>query len=178
MNPEDVLTFWREAGPKQWFEKDLAFDEKVLATFLPTYEAAASGGLDAWREQPASALALIIILDQFPRNMFRGARQMFATDSRARELADHAITRGFDQQMSKDLRSFFYLPLMHSEAPADQERCVALFEALGDENGLRFAKIHEDIIRRFGRFPHRNSVLGRDPSPEEQAFLDKGGFAG
>ena len=127
---------------------------------------------------PEGALALLILLDQFPRNMFRGAARAFATDPLARAIAAGALLKGFDAQVPPEMRGFFYLPFMHSEDLADQERCVALYQAAGDADGLKWAQEHADIIRRFGRFPHRNAVLGRASTPEEQAFLDSGGFAG
>jgi uncharacterized protein (DUF924 family) len=175
--PATVLAFWREVGPDKWFTKDAAFDATIRAKFLATYEAAARGAL-AWDEDADGALALVIVLDQFPRNMFRNSARAFAADPLARTVATRAIARGFDQKVELAERCFFYLPLEHSEEPADQERCVALNRASGDADALKWAEIHADIIRRFGRFPHRNRVLGRATMPEEQAFLDGGGFAG
>jgi uncharacterized protein (DUF924 family) len=174
----DVVSFWREAGPKRWFNKAAVFDEEIRARFFDTYEAAAAGKLSDWEQTAQGALALLILLDQFPRNMFRGDARAFATDLLARAVTAGAIVRGFDSQVPKELRSFFYLPFEHSEDLADQERCIALNKATGDIDGLKWAEIHADIIRRFGRFPHRNAALGRTTTPEEQAFLDGGGFAG
>lgn len=174
----DVLTFWREAGPDKWYEKDDAFDTAIRDNFLATYEAAASDRLRDWEVTPEHALALVIVLDQFPRNMFRGNVRAFAADALVREVADRAIAKGFDRKVDRELRAFFYLPLMHSERIEDQERCVALCRALGNEDNLKYAELHADIIRRFGRFPHRNQVLGRKTTPEEMAFLESGGFAG
>jgi uncharacterized protein (DUF924 family) len=176
--PAAVLAFWREAGPDRWFAKSAAFDEEISARFLPTYEAAAARALGDWEGEPESALALLLVLDQFPRNMFRNDARAFAADPLAREVADRALARGFDRVVAPDLRTFFYLPFEHSEHPADQERSVALFRATGDAGLLKWAELHADIIRRFGRFPHRNAVLGRISTPQEQAFLDAGGFAG
>jgi uncharacterized protein (DUF924 family) len=173
-----VLAFWREAGPKTWFKKDAAFDAAITARFLATWHAAAAGRLTAWEGTAESALALILVLDQFPRNMFRGDARSFATDARAREVAERAIARGFDQSAPAAERVFFYLPFEHSEDVADQDRCVALVRAMGDADLLKWAELHADIIRRFGRFPHRNSALGRTSTPAEQTFLDGGGFAG
>ena len=175
--PQDVLAFWRAAGPDKWFKKDEAFDAEIRTRFLATYEAAAAGAL-AWDETAEGALALLIVLDQFPRNMFRGSARAFAADPLARKIAAQAIERGLDQKVAVAERSFFYLPFEHSETLADQERCVALNRASGDADALKWAELHADIIRRFGRFPHRNAVLGRVTTPEEQAFLDGGGFAG
>ncbi|MGE3986700.1 DUF924 family protein [Pseudorhodoplanes sp.] len=174
----DVLAFWKDAGPDKWYKKDETFDRAIRDDFLATYEAAAAGRLSSWESAPDSALALVIVLDQFPRNMFRGSPRAFAADERARNVAGAAISQGFDESVGKELRAFFYLPLMHSEDIEDQERCVELCRALGDENNLKYAELHADIIRRFGRFPHRNPVLNRDTTPEEQAFLESGGFAG
>jgi uncharacterized protein (DUF924 family) len=176
--PADVLTFWFGAGPQKWFTKDQSFDAEIHEKFLPTYEAAAQGQLVNWETSPEEALALVIVLDQFPRNIFRGTPRAFATDALSRAVADRAIARGFDKQLGLPNRNFFYLPFMHSEALADQERCVALCRGGDDENTLKYAELHADIIRRFGRFPHRNSVLGRVSTAEEQAFLCSGGFAG
>ena len=178
MTPADILAFWQAAGPDKWFKKDAGFDADIRARFLPTYEAAARGELGDWETTADGALALVIVLDQFPRNMFRGDARAFAADPVARQVADRAIARGFDTQVPEAMRSFFYLPFEHSEALADQERCIALNRARGDADGLKWAELHADIIRRFGRFPHRNTVLGRATTPEEQAFLDSGGFAG
>ena len=175
--PQDVLAFWRAAGPDKWFTKDAAFDEAIRARFLATCEAAAAGTL-AWEDTAEGALALLIVLDQFPRNMFRGSARAFAADPLAREIATRAIARGFDLEVAVAERGFFYLPFEHSETLADQERGVALNRASGDADALKWAELHADIIRRFGRFPHRNAVLGRATTPEEQAFLDSGGFAG
>jgi uncharacterized protein (DUF924 family) len=175
---DDVLTFWREAGPDRWYEKSDAFDRSIRDNFLATYEAATAGHLVDWQETPEDALALVILLDQFPRNMFRGSARAFVADPLARDVADAAIARGFDKAVDKTLRAFFYLPFMHSEEIEDQEYCIELCRALGDEDNVKYAEIHADIIRRFGRFPHRNPVLGRDTTPDEQAFLAGGGFAG
>lgn len=176
--PAEIVHFWREAGPDKWFEQDAAFDQAIRLRFLPTYEAAANGKLAAWQESREGALALVLLLDQFPRNMFRGSARAYATDALARAVADRALARGFDADTDPALRQFFYLPFMHSEALIDQERCVRLYEALGEAEQLRYAREHRDIVHRFGRFPHRNCVLGRDMTSAEQAFLDAGGFSG
>lgn len=178
VNAADVVSFWKEAGPERWFNKNAAFDKEIRERFFDTYEAAAAGRLSDWEQSAQGALALLILLDQFPRNMFRGDARAFATDPLARAITAGAIIRGFDSQVPKELRSFFYLPFEHSEDLADQERCIALNKASGDADGVKWAEIHADIIRRFGRFPHRNAALGRTTTPEEQAFLDGGGFAG
>jgi uncharacterized protein (DUF924 family) len=175
--PGEVVAFWREAGPKRWFEKDAGFDDEIRRRFLALHETAAAGKLIDWEANAEGALALLVLLDQFPRNMFRGQARMFATDPLARAIASRAILNGFDGAFP-DLRDFFYLPFEHSEDLADQECGVTLFKAAGNAEGLKWAELHADIIRRFGRFPHRNAVLGRVSTPEEQAFLDGGGFAG
>ena len=175
---DEVVAFWREAGYERWFTRDEAFDGEIRARFLATHEAAAAGALNLWGETPEGALALLILLDQFPRNLFRGTPRAFATDALARTIADRALAKGLDQEVPPDLKGFFYLPFMHSENLVDQERCVALYEAAGDEKGLPYAVEHRDIIARFGRFPHRNPILGRAMTEEEAAFLAGGGFSG
>jgi len=174
----EVIRFWTDAGPDRWFKKDDAFDAEIRRRFLATHEAAAAGKLADWESTAEGALALLILLDQFPRNMFRGSARAFATDPQARAVTAAALLRGFDGQVPANMRTFFYLPFEHSEDMADQERGIALYTAAGDADGLKWAKIHHDIIRRFGRFPHRNAVLGRATTAEEQAFLDEGGFSG
>ena len=174
----DIVAFWRDAGPDRWFTQDAAFDAVIRARFLPAYDAAVGGRLPAWEAVAEGALALTLVFDQFPRNMFRGTARAFAADPVARDVAVRAIGRGHDQAVGRDLRAFFYLPFMHSEDLADQEHCISLYAAAGNVGGLRWAEIHADIIRRFGRFPHRNAVLGRATTADEQAFLDAGGFSG
>jgi uncharacterized protein (DUF924 family) len=178
MSAENVLAFWTAAGSGRWFERDEAFDAAIRERFAATYEAAAAGLLSAWENSPQGALALVIVLDQFPRNMFRHSARSYATDPLARTVAQKAIDRGFDRQVAMPERSFLYLPFEHSEELADQERAVALFRATGDADLLKWAELHADVIWRFGRFPHRNAVLGRATTPAEQAFLDAGGFSG
>lgn len=177
MTPERLVQFWREAGPSRWFRKDDAFDAEFRGRFLAAHEAAARGELDGWAGSADGALALLILLDQFPRNSFRGTARMFATDGQARQVAHAALAAGLDQQVDEDLRNFLYLPFMHSEALADQDLGLTLAAALGEDE-LRHARVHRDIIARFGRFPHRNPLLGRSTTAEEQRFLDEGGFAG
>ena len=175
--PADVIAFWSEAGPSLWFAKDDAFDRRFRETFMTTYHSACRGELDDWQWTPGGALALVLLLDQFPRNCFRGTPRMYASDAKARETASAAIAAGHDRHIDADLRLFFYLPFAHSEALADQERSVALCRDL-DENSLAHAEGHRDIVKRFGRFPHRNRILGRETTEVEQRFLDHGGFAG
>jgi uncharacterized protein (DUF924 family) len=176
--PLEIVSFWGEAGPDKWFDQDESFDEAIRLRFLPSYEAAARGKLAAWEESIEGTLALVLLLDQFPRNMFRGDARAFATDVLARAVADRALAHGFDQATDPTLRPFFYLPFMHSEALIDQDRSVRLYEALGETEKLRYATEHRDIVVRFGRFPHRNRVLGRDTTLAEQAFLEADGFGG
>jgi uncharacterized protein (DUF924 family) len=177
MSPQDVVSFWRDAGRERWFRKDDAFDELFRARFLAAHEAAARGDLDGWASTAEGALALVILLDQFPRNCFRASPRMYETDAKAREVARAAVAQGFDAEVDAELRSFFYMPFMHSEALADHDRCVQLMEPIGGES-LRYAQHHRAIVQRFGRFPHRNVVLGRASTQEEQTFLQQGGFTG
>ena len=173
----EVAAFWREAGAEKWFLKDDAFDAGFRQRFRDLHFAAARRELDGWADHPEGSLALMILLDQFPRNCFRGTAHMFATDPLARRFARQALTAGHDQQVEQALRIFFYLPFEHSENLEDQHIAVEHSIPLGEET-LKYAIVHRDIIERFGRFPHRNRALGRDTTPEEQAFLDAGGFAG
>jgi uncharacterized protein (DUF924 family) len=177
------LAFW--FGPPgsgfrpDWFRKDAAFDAAIRTQFLSTYERAARGELDTWSESADGALALVLVLDQFPRNVFRDDARAFATDAHARRIASNAIAHGFDRALTPLQRMFLYLPFEHSEDLADQERSVALFESIDDASVrdavLEYAWKHRDIIRRFGRFPHRNRVLGRTSTPAEVAFLEEPG---
>ena len=175
--PADILTFWRDAGPDRWYKRDDAFDAELRRRFLTVWEKASRGELSAWEASDDGALALVIVLDQFPRNMFRGDARTYASDALAREVAHRAIERGVDKRIDPALRQFLYLPFNHSENLADQLSCIELTRAAGNAENLEWAEHHADIIRRFGRFPHRNRLLGRDTTPEEQAFLDEGGFA-
>ncbi|MEQ1952441.1 DUF924 family protein [Mesorhizobium sp. CN2-181] len=173
----EVVNFWREAGPEKWFEKNDAFDVAFRERFIDTHEAAARGDLDSWADSAEGSLALLILLDQFPRNCFRKTRRMYATDPHARRIARDAMAAGYDRTFEGPIRVFFYLPFAHSENIADQQEAVRLNTLMGEEFA-KHARGHRDIIEKFGRFPHRNSILGRDTTPEEQAFLDQGGFAG
>ena len=176
--PDDVIAFWRAVGPSRWYNRDDELDRDIAARFADLHARAAAGDLDDWAKSADGSLALLILLDQFSRNMFRGSARAFAQDAKAREIAKAAISSGFHQKVPPELTVFFYLPFMHSESIADQDRSVALCHSLPDGDNLPYARDHERIIRRFGRFPHRNPALGRHTSPAEQAFLDAGGFSG
>jgi uncharacterized protein (DUF924 family) len=192
---EKILHFWfgtlnaqgraDEARAKKWFEKDELFDQSIREQFGGVHAAVVAGEREDWLEVPQGRLAYVIVLDQFSRNMFRGTARMFAHDAQALEAARGAVERGWDKRAAFDERGFFYMPFMHSEALADQERCVALFSAFRDELegaardriglALDFAERHRAIVARFGRFPHRNAWLGRASTPEESAFLEQPG---
>ncbi len=183
---EEVLDFWfgREGEPgygefrEAWFRKDPEFDRTVRERFQDLHEAAARGDLDAWRDEAHSCLALVILLDQFPRNMFRGDPRSYATDRKAQEIAEYAVDRALDRELPAFQRMFLYMPFMHSEDLEHQRRSVELFRVLGgDEEGdsSHYAVRHMEIIERFGRFPHRNEVLGRRTTPEEAEFLTQPG---
>jgi uncharacterized protein (DUF924 family) len=176
--PADVVEFWRQAGSDRWFEKDAAFDEAIRLKYEGAHHAAARGEHDAWIETAEGALALVILLDQFPRNLYRGSGHAFATDPKARRIAGDAIERGCHRAVAADFRQFFYLPFEHSEHLEDQDHGVALCAKSGDADLVKWATIHRDIITRFGRFPHRNASLGRATTEAEQAFLKDGGFSG
>lgn len=180
--PRAVLEFWFSPQARSlWFEKDKAFDDEIRSRFGATVHEAQQGGLDAWQQSPEGSLALLILLDQFSRNIYRGEAKAFLGDARARAVADHAIAKGFDRQFDYDRQRFFYLPFEHGESEADQQRCIQLFTAAleraapadRDEavNQLDYAHRHRVIIERFGRFPHRNEALGRPHTEAEEAFL-------
>jgi uncharacterized protein (DUF924 family) len=175
---EDVLAFWREAGPECWYKRDTAFDATIRSRFRELWEKAAAGELQSWETSDDGALALVIVLDQFPRNMFRDDARTYCSDALAREVAARAIARGADLRLDGAIREFFYMPFMHSENFADQLHCIELFRQSGNPDSLKYAEGHAEIIHRFGRFPHRNRILGRQTTPEERAFLDQGGFSG
>lgn len=172
-----VVQFWRQAGPSKWFAKDTAFDEQFRRQFLDLHFSAARCELDAWCDEPESCLALLILLDQFPRNAFRDTAHMYATDPLARHYARKLLDAGFIDLLEQPLRVFAFLPLTHSEDLADQRLSVKLYlqHAAGSSQwGIE----HCEIIEKFGRFPHRNHCLARETTPAEQAYLDSGGFAG
>ncbi|KAB1574188.1 DUF924 family protein [Serratia plymuthica] len=173
----DVVAFWRQVGPSQWFSKDPAFDGNFRERFWALHLAAARREHDDWVNTPEGALALVILLDQFPRNAFRNTSHMYATDGLARHFALIAIKKGYMNTVEPALRLFFCLPFAHSETLADQDLSVTLNAQLGAVERSH-AEGHRDIIRRFGRFPHRNRLLLRETTAQEQVFLDAGGFAG
>ncbi|MGO9445820.1 MAG: DUF924 family protein [Thiobacillaceae bacterium] len=172
-----IIEFWRDAGPSRWFASNALFDAEFRSRFLEQHEAARQGECNDWLGDAFGALALVILLDQFPRNAFRGTARMYSTDVQARRVAEQAIKAGFDARIPAELRLFFYLPFAHSEDLADQDKSLRLSIALGPEY-IKHAQEHHDIIRRFGRFPHRNKLLDRTPTEEEKRFLEEGGFAG
>jgi uncharacterized protein (DUF924 family) len=184
MRVAEVLDFWFEARCRDlWFARDDAFDAEIRARFAELAAAAAAGDLAAWAATAEGALALVVLLDQFPRNLHRGSARAFAADAMARRVADAAIARGFDLQTSWHRRFFFYLPFEHSEDAGDQARSVAYFSAWCDccpaeeqarvREQLEYVVRHQEIIARFGRFPHRNPALGRPTTPEEALFLQE-----
>ncbi len=186
-SPAEVLAFWfgGEGEPgygefrSQWFQKDEAFDREVTDRFAGLYDEAAAGELDGWREEAESCLALVIVLDQFPRNMFRGDARTHATDGKALDAAKYAIEQALDRELPPFQRMFLYMPFMHAEDARDQRISVGLFEGLAGEAGgpdvVEYAVGHRDIVERFGRFPHRNALLGRETTPEEAEFLTQPG---
>jgi uncharacterized protein (DUF924 family) len=178
MRPEEVIDFWRGAGEGRWFTRDGAFDGVLSVRFKDALAIARSGGFDDWSDTPAGALALVIMLDQFSRNIYRGSPLAFAADGKALMLAKRSIARGFHQAMPATLSRWFVMPFEHAEDLDAQMRGVALFITMGFADLALWAEIHRDIIARFGRFPHRNPILGRPSSPRELAFLAGGGFAG
>lgn len=170
--PQDILDFWYAVAQRaQWFASTPQLDAAIKQRFEPIWQAAVRGELADWLSSPHGCLALAIILDQFPLHMFRGTAQSFSSTQQSITVVKHAIAQGFDQQIDKAQVAFLYLPLMHSEDLAEQDLCVTLFAAAGLENNLRFAQHHREIVRRFGRFPHRNAILGRASSAEELAYL-------
>ena len=171
----EVVRFWRQAGMQAWFNGGEAFDRQCEALFLAAHLAAARREHEDWLDSAEGALALLLLLDQIPRNVFRGSGHAFASDGLARHYAERALAAGHDAAFEPELRAFFYLPFEHSEDLADQQRSVALFEVLGNQTYTQYALEHLRVIERFGRFPHRNRALGRINTAEEQAWLDAGG---
>lgn len=171
--PREIIDFWfSEDVSKLWFNSTPAFDRLLADRYQALWQRAHDGELDDWMETPEGSLALVILLDQFPLNMFRGRAQSFATEAQSRAVARQAIDRGFDRQLPIEQKAFLYLPFMHSESLADQELGLQLFAEPGLESNLRFARHHRDIIRKFGRFPHRNAILERENTAAEIEYLN------
>jgi uncharacterized protein (DUF924 family) len=177
ISASDIVGFWRDAGAERWFGGGDAFDTECRTRFFEAHLLAARREFEHWLDDAEGALALLLLLDQIPRNIFRRSAHAYATDGLARHYAERALTLGFDTQVEVGLRTFFYLPFEHSEAMADQDRAMELFARLPGD-GAHWARLHYDIVRRFGRYPHRNAVLGRESTREERAFLAEGGFSG
>jgi uncharacterized protein (DUF924 family) len=184
MSPiQEILDFWflpsdhEDYGKKreEWFQKNSDFDQEIRHRFLEHYEQATAGYLLDWSETPLGCLALILLFDQFSRNMFRDTPRAFSTDHKALEIARYAITRGFLDELDTNQKRFIALPFEHSENMTDQKKSIALFESFNDENGLDYARQHYDIVKRFGRYPHRNAILGRTSTEEEACFLTEPG---
>ena len=179
-NPDDILAYWLdEIGPEGWYAGGDALDADIRDRFEATYVAAREGALSLWLTYPSGTLAYIILMDQFPRNMFRGTSKAFATDKVAMAAAKAAIARGWDMKIDEPARQFFYLPLMHSECLSDQDRAVRLIKTRMPDEGesnLLHAKAHREVIRQFGRFPYRNEALARETPPQEAEYLEKGGY--
>ncbi|MBR0551877.1 DUF924 family protein [Stakelama marina] len=170
----DILDFWfKELSPEQWFAKDAEIDAAIARRFAATRDMLIAGGAASWRDNPETLLAAVIAIDQFSRNIHRGAAAAYAGDELARQLTLLALDRGWDRQMTDHQRQFLYMPLMHAEDMALQNRSVSLFESLGLEQAARFARDHHSVIERFGRFPSRNAALGRASTPEEQEYLSQ-----
>lgn len=179
ITPNEIITFWRdEVGQAGWYSVDPALDQKIRDRYLEFWQDARDGDYKNWAGDANSALALLIAIDQFPRNMFRGASDSFATDHMARCVAKAAIFRGFDLKVEEPMRQFFYLPLMHSEVLADQDTCMRMFSLnmTGDERFLH-PRAHRAVIRKFGRFPYRNKAMGRASTPGELEYVEAGGYA-
>ena len=178
MKASDVVNFWQDAGPLRWFTRDSAFDGALAIRFGGARKEARSGAFDDWAETPGGAMGLVILLDQMSRNIHRGTPLAFAADAKALALANSSIARGFHQKFPAPRAMWFLMPLEHAENIDAQHRCVALFQATGMHDLVRYARIHLDIIARFGRFPHRNPILGRISTEAELHFLRTGGFSG
>lgn len=170
---EEILEFWFSKRVRPlWFKATKELDSELRALFMSTWQFAAANRLATWESSPQGTLALVIVLDQFPLNMFRGRSESFSTEADARRVADAAIAQGFDQELNNTQKAFLYMPYMHSEDLADQQRSVKLFITAGIDNNLKWARHHHDVIRRFGRFPHRNAILGRESTSAEREYLD------
>jgi uncharacterized protein (DUF924 family) len=178
MTPHEIIDFWNDAGPDRWFKKDTAFDVLVSERYSEALAAARGGAFDQWADTLEGALALVILLDQFSRNIHRGTPLAFAADAKALALAEDAVGKGRHLALPASQAMWFFMPFEHAEDVDAQRRCVELFEAVGPEDMVKWARLHLDIIKRFGRFPHRNAILGRVSTPREVAFLEAGGFGG
>jgi uncharacterized protein (DUF924 family) len=178
MTPQDVIDFWYQAGEERWFTKDRAFDGALDVRFRGAHEQARNGAFDHWGRTPEGALGLVLLLDQVPRNIYRGSPLAFAADGRALRLARQWISMGYHQKIPPPMARWLLMPLEHAEDLDAQRRCVALFQTMGFHEMAYWAQVHLDIIARFGRFPHRNAVLGRISTFAELAFLRSGGFSG
>ncbi|MCF3596226.1 DUF924 domain-containing protein [Rhodobacteraceae bacterium LMO-12] len=179
VGPNDILEFWLDdVGPAGWYEVSEELDEQIRSKFLDTWKRACDGAFSLWLTYPSGALAYIILLDQFPRNMFRGKGEAFASDKLALAVAKMAIHKGCDLKIDEPARQFFYLPLMHSENLCDQERCVRLMKERMPQSSsnLLHAKAHREVIRQFGRFPYRNAALHRKPTDTERNYVSAGGY--
>lgn len=179
-SPKVILDFWfADEVRARWFDSTPEFDQLLRDRFLKVWQAARVGQLAEWETSPDGSLALVIVLDQFPLNMFRGQAESFSTEAASRAVAERAIANGFDQALDDAGKAFLYLPFMHSESLVDQDRSVSLFEAAGLADSLKWARHHREVVRRFGRFPHRNAILGRESSEDELAYLNSAeGFQG
>ena len=177
LTASDVLDFWfSDDAEALWFRSTEKFDREITHKFESLWRQGRDGQLSPWEQTPEGSLALVILLDQLPLNMFRDQLQSFATEQASRDIAHRAIENGFDEQLDDRQKRFLYMPFMHSEGLSDQDRSVALLEAAGMTESLRWAKHHRNIVARFGRFPHRNQILGRENTCEELEWLESGGF--
>ena len=178
MTPENIVGFWMEAGPLRWFNRDAAFDGALAVRFGAALREARLGAFDFWGETPLGALGLVLLLDQVSRNIHRGSPLAFAADSHALKLTRGWVARGYHRKLPAPQAFWLLMPFEHAEDLDAQRRCFAIFSTMGLSEMAYYAKIHLDIIEKFGRFPHRNPILGRRSTPEELAFLKAGGFAG
>ena len=178
--PQDIIDFWFSDRVRElWFNSTPEFDRELREAYLQTWEQAKRGELDHWKQSAEGCLALIILLDQFPLNMFRDSAESYSTEAQSREVARHALQREFDRSLEDGQKAFLYMPFMHSEDLADQELALELFDQAGLESNLRFAHHHHDIVAKYGRFPHRNAALGRDSTEDEIEYLNsKEAFTG
>ena len=177
VNPAEIVEFWRGAGPERWFKVEPDFDA-ACGRFRDAVRSAGAGAFAAWSEKPVGALALVLLLDQLPRNLFRGTARAYAFDPLALAEAGRAVWAGHDLAIDEEVRTFFYLPFTHAEEVGAQKTALRLYERLGEPESLGWARHHHDVVARFGRFPHRNTILGRESTAEELAFLAVDDFRG